>query len=73
MSPECRNCGSFVTARYVRVFSPPELDGEVRACPNCTAKRTRQGEIRQARARQTGQEGEVADGGEGVATDGGQP
>ncbi|WP_459821509.1 DUF7563 family protein [Halorubrum luteum] len=32
--PECRNCSSFVTERYVRVFAPPEYE-TVRVCPNC--------------------------------------
>ncbi|ESP87627.1 DUF7563 family protein [Candidatus Halobonum tyrrellensis] len=32
--PECRNCGSFVTERYVRVFAPEGME-EVRVCPSC--------------------------------------
>jgi hypothetical protein len=32
--PECQNCGSHATARYVRVFTPEEFDAP-RACPNC--------------------------------------
>jgi hypothetical protein len=32
--PECRNCGSHVTERYVRVFTPDGVDA-ARVCPNC--------------------------------------
>jgi hypothetical protein len=32
--PECDNCESFVTERYVRVFAPPDFD-TVRVCPQC--------------------------------------
>jgi hypothetical protein len=32
--PECDNCDSFVTERYVRVFAPTNLD-TVRVCPRC--------------------------------------
>ena len=32
--PKCDNCDSFVTERYVRVFSPAHLD-TVRVCPRC--------------------------------------
>jgi len=43
MSPRCRNCGSFVSQEYVRVFS---RDGEgVDACPadECDYVRTANG------------------------------
>lgn len=32
--PECGNCGSHVTARYARVFTPDGAD-RPRVCPNC--------------------------------------
>jgi hypothetical protein len=32
--PECQNCGGHVTNRYVRVFTPDEMDTP-RMCPNC--------------------------------------
>jgi len=34
--PECQNCGAFVTADFVRVFS---VDGELHNCPSCTSYR----------------------------------
>jgi len=37
MSPECQNCGSFVTSRYVRVFTPNDVDAP-RVCPWCEDK-----------------------------------
>lgn len=50
MSPRCA-CGSFVSERYVRVFSPRDVDGEadVRACPHCNLIRDRNG-VREARS-----------------------
>lgn len=35
--PTCQNCGSHVTADYVRVFTPDAVD-EPRVCPNCEDK-----------------------------------
>ncbi len=32
--PECGNCSSFVTERYVRVFAPEGMS-TVRVCPSC--------------------------------------
>jgi hypothetical protein len=32
--PNCQNCGGHVTDRYVRVFTPEDLDAP-RVCPNC--------------------------------------
>ncbi|WP_420191770.1 DUF7563 family protein [Haloplanus salinarum] len=32
--PECQNCGAHVTERYVRVFTPDDVD-EPRVCPRC--------------------------------------
>lgn len=62
MSPECQNCGSTVSDRFVRVFSP---DGEtVRACPRCEDKtRDNTGRPRSTKAPKT----------RGVAVDGGEP
>lgn len=34
---QCQNCESFVTTRYARVFTPPDVN-QPRACPNCTDK-----------------------------------
>lgn len=48
--PECRNCQSFVTERYVRVFSPPEVDG-VRVCPDCEDKVRDGAGVREARSK----------------------
>jgi len=31
---ECQNCGTHVTDRYARVFTPPDVE-EPRACPHC--------------------------------------
>lgn len=59
--PKCQNCGSQVTARYLRVFAPDDLeeDGVVRACPNCTKVRVRGG-VRTGRSKGAAyQEGEV--------------
>ncbi|MDR9381600.1 MAG: hypothetical protein RI560_08015 [Natronomonas sp.] len=57
---KCLNCEGYVSDRYCRVFAPEDLEGEgvVRACPNCTAVRDGE-DIRQARARQPGQVGEI--------------
>jgi hypothetical protein len=47
--PDCQNCGSFVTERYVRVFAPNGID-RPRVCPNCTDKLRDGAEIREARS-----------------------
>lgn len=47
--PECQNCGSAVTARYVRVFAPPD-EPTVRVCPNCDDIIRERGGIREARS-----------------------
>lgn len=47
--PRCKNCDSFVTDDYVRVFAPDDLDG-VRVCPNCEDKLRDGAEIRDARS-----------------------
>ncbi|CAJ51239.1 DUF7563 family protein [Haloquadratum walsbyi] len=47
--PHCENCGSFVTAEYVRVFAPEELD-RPRVCPNCDDKVRDGADVREARA-----------------------
>lgn len=33
--PECDNCGSHVSERFVRVFA--DTDGRLEACPNCSS------------------------------------
>jgi len=33
--PHCTHCDGFVSPEFARVFS--DGDGEVRACPNCSA------------------------------------
>ena len=56
MSPECQNCGSKVTQRYVDVFAPPRLEG-ARCCPHCPdLTRDKLGEPRASRAGLTGSE-----------------
>ena len=41
--PECTNCGSTVTRRYVRVFSP-DAEAGPQVCPHCPDRvRTRTG------------------------------
>jgi hypothetical protein len=49
LMPHCENCGSFVTAEYVRVFAPEELD-RPRVCPNCDDKVRDGADVREARA-----------------------
>lgn len=47
--PECQNCDSFVTDRYVKVFTPQDVD-EPRVCPNCPDKLRDGNDVREARA-----------------------
>ena len=47
--PQCKNCDSFVTDDYVRVFAPAELDA-VRVCPNCEDKLRDGADVREARS-----------------------
>lgn len=47
--PTCDNCESFVTAQYVKVFTPPDVD-QPRACPRCPDKVRSGAEVRDARA-----------------------
>lgn len=47
--PCCRNCDSFVTEDYVRVFAPNGME-EVRVCPNCEDKLRDGAEVREARS-----------------------
>ncbi|WP_254546582.1 DUF7563 family protein [Halomarina pelagica] len=35
--PQCENCDSFVSRRYVRVFAPGDARNP-RVCPNCETK-----------------------------------
>lgn len=67
MSGICLNCGSQVTADYVRVMAPDDLAdaGEVRACPRC-AKVREGAEVRQARSAGNFEYGEAS-----TKTDGG--
>jgi hypothetical protein len=52
--PTCQNCGSFVTERYVRVFTPEQIS-EPRVCPHCPDMIRDGADVRQARSsRQTG-------------------
>ncbi len=46
--PECQNCGGFVTAHYVRVFTPADVE-EPRACPYCEDLVRDNGKIREAK------------------------
>lgn len=47
--PRCRNCESYVTEQYVKVFAPEELDS-VRVCPNCEDVVRDGNDVREARA-----------------------
>lgn len=47
--PECGNCGSFITERYVRVFTPDGID-QPRACPYCPDVVRDGAEVREARS-----------------------
>jgi hypothetical protein len=47
--PQCKNCGSFVTEAYVRVFTPDEV-AQPRVCPNCEDKIRDGAEVREARS-----------------------
>lgn len=47
--PECKNCGGFVTAQYVRVFAPDEMEN-ARVCPNCEDKLRDGNGVRRARS-----------------------
>lgn len=46
--PECQNCGSFVTERYVRVFEPTGIS-DPRACPHCDDMVRRGASVRENR------------------------
>ena len=48
--PECQNCGSFVTADYVRVFAPDGAENP-RVCPHCEDMLRDGAEIRKARSK----------------------
>lgn len=47
--PNCKNCDSFVTERYVKVFAPDGYD-TVRVCPSCPDKLRDGAEIREAKS-----------------------
>ena len=47
--PDCKNCGTFVTNQYVRVFAPSGLS-TVRVCPSCEDKLRDGADIREAHA-----------------------
>ncbi len=47
--PKCYNCGEHVTERYVRVFTPDDVN-EPRVCPQCPDKVRDGAEIREARS-----------------------
>lgn len=47
--PECQNCGSFVTADYVRVFTPDGIE-DPRVCPRCEDKIRDGADVREARS-----------------------
>lgn len=48
--PECKNCGSFVTDEYVRVFAPEGLS-DPRVCPSCDDKVRDGADVREARSK----------------------
>lgn len=43
----CQNCGSYVTDRYAKVFTPPEMENP-RVCPHCPDKVRDGAEVREA-------------------------
>lgn len=47
--PTCQGCGSTVTARYARVFTPNGVD-EPRVCPFCEDRVRDGAEVREARS-----------------------
>lgn len=48
--PDCQNCGSFVTQRYARVFTPRGIE-QPRVCPDCTDKIRDGADVRDARSK----------------------
>lgn len=44
---ECQNCHSHVTDRYVKVFTPPDVE-QPRVCPNCSDMVRTGSEVREA-------------------------
>jgi hypothetical protein len=46
---KCRNCGSFVTESYVKVFAPNGMS-RPRVCPNCEDKTREKGGVREKRS-----------------------
>jgi len=46
--PTCHNCGAHVTERYVRVFTPVDVD-QPRACPHCEDKTRSDGKVRETK------------------------
>lgn len=48
--PECKNCGSFVTQQYVRVFAPRGNE-DVRVCPDCEDMVREGASVREARSK----------------------
>jgi hypothetical protein len=46
--PSCRNCESFVTESYVRVFAPNGMTAP-RVCPHCQDKTRSGGDVREKR------------------------
>ncbi|MEF8831832.1 MAG: hypothetical protein V5A23_09900 [Halobacteriales archaeon] len=47
--PECRNCGSFVTRQYARVFAPNGME-DPRVCPHCEDRVRDGATVREARS-----------------------
>ena len=47
--PNCQNCDSFVTERYVRVFAPDGMS-QPRVCPNCEDLVRDGNDVREARS-----------------------
>jgi len=47
--PECQNCGSFVTTKYARVFTPDGVETP-RVCPYCSDKLRDGADVREARS-----------------------
>ncbi|WP_438267185.1 DUF7563 family protein [Halorussus gelatinilyticus] len=47
--PKCQNCGGFVTKRYVRVFTPSDVE-KPRVCPSCEDLVREGADVREARS-----------------------
>lgn len=49
MTPECQNCGAFVSDDYLRVFEPEGVE-QPRACPHCEDMVRAGSQVREAKS-----------------------